>query len=63
MVSIDEGRIDLSLRQSRLDSSLDDPVKDPEINTTSDVKVGQVLRGFIKSKTNVGFFVRSVKCT
>jgi len=62
VINIDEGHIDLSLRESRLVNT-DNPVKDPEIATVSDVKIGQILRGFVKSKTNVGFFVRCVFCT
>lgn len=62
MINIDEGHIDLSLRESRLIDT-NNPVKDPEIASVSDVKIGQILRGFVKSKTNVGFFVRWVFCT
>lgn len=63
MVNVnDEGHFDFSLRESRLGGAPDDPVKDPEITAASDIKIGQVVRGYIKSKTDVGFFVRYV-CT
>jgi len=62
VINIGEGHVDLSLRESRLVNTNDHPVKDREITAVSDVKIGQILRGFIKSKTDVGFFVRWVKC-
>ncbi|KAI9757772.1 MAG: rRNA biogenesis protein rrp5, partial [Candelina submexicana] len=49
-------RLTLSTRPSRvLNSSL--PVKDPEISTISQLKVNDVVRGFVKSVADNGVFV------
>ena len=57
IVGVDDGQIDLSLRESHLGGETSD-IKDPEITCFSDLKVGMIVRGFVKSKTNVGYFVR-----
>ena len=57
IVGVDDGQIDLSLRESHLGGETSD-IKDPEITSFSDLKVGMIVRGFVKSKTNVGYFVR-----
>ena len=55
-VDIPNKRIKLSLRPSKvLSSSL--PVQDPDINSISQLKVNDVLRGFIKSVADNGVFV------
>ena len=57
IVGVDDGQIDLSLRESHLGGETSD-IKDPEITSFSDLKVGMIVRDFVKSKTNVGYFVR-----
>ena len=57
VVGMGDGRVDLSLRESRLGEEHGD-IKDPEITTISDLKVGKIVRGYVKSKTNVGYFIR-----
>jgi rRNA biogenesis protein RRP5 len=50
-------RIILSARPSKvLSSSL--PVKDPQFNSISELKVHQVVRGFVQKVTDKGIFVR-----
>ncbi|PVI02391.1 hypothetical protein DM02DRAFT_612945 [Periconia macrospinosa] len=50
-------KVTLSARPSRtLSSSL--PVKDPEVKQKSDLKVGQVVRGFVKSVADNAIYVR-----
>ncbi|CAI6341074.1 unnamed protein product [Periconia digitata] len=50
-------KVTLSARPSRtLSSSL--PVKDPEIKGKADLKVGQVVRGFVKSISDNAVYVR-----
>ena len=56
-MGVDDGRFDLSLRDSHLGEEGND-VKDPEITSFSDLKVGMIVRGFVKAKTNVGYFIR-----
>ena len=56
---MDDGRIDLSLRESHLGGETGD-IKDPEVTNISDLKIGKTVRGFIKSKTDVGYFIRYV---
>ena len=56
-VDIPNKKLALSARPSRvLSSSL--PIKDPEIKDRSDLKVNQVVRGFIKQITDNGVYVR-----
>ena len=50
-------KISLSVRPSKvLSSSL--PIKDPEITSRADLKVGQVVRGFIKKVDQKAIYVR-----
>ena len=62
VVGVDDGRIDLSLRKSRVGEE-DGDIKDPEISSISDLKVGKIVRGYVKSKTDVGYFIRWAKNT
>lgn len=56
-VDVPNKRLTLSARPSRvLSSSL--PIKDPEVNSISDLKVHQVVRGFVKRIDPKGLFVR-----
>ncbi|EPQ61392.1 hypothetical protein GLOTRDRAFT_124234 [Gloeophyllum trabeum ATCC 11539] len=47
----------LSTRQSRLNPDSHPPIVDPEIQDHAQIKVGDTLRGFIKSVTEHGLFV------
>lgn len=58
MVGVDDGRLDLSLRGSRAGRSEGVEVRDPEICDLGDVVEGQVLRGYVKSVTDFGVYVR-----
>lgn len=56
-VDVPNKKVGLSARPSRvLSSSL--PVKDPEITSISDLKVHQVVRGFVKHVGDKGIYVR-----
>ncbi|KAL9612971.1 MAG: hypothetical protein Q9167_002448 [Letrouitia subvulpina] len=56
LVDTPNKRVFLSTRPSKvLSSSL--PVEDKEINSFSDIKVNDVLRGFIKNVTDSGLFI------
>uniref|UniRef100_A0A8C3BB73 Protein RRP5 homolog n=1 Tax=Cairina moschata TaxID=8855 RepID=A0A8C3BB73_CAIMO len=50
----ENGKIQLSLRQSRLNPRNSSKVEDPEITSTKDVKKGQLVRGYVKSVTPSG---------
>ncbi|XP_027316494.1 protein RRP5 homolog [Anas platyrhynchos] len=52
----ENGKIQLSLRQSRLNPRNSSKVEDPEIMSTKDVKKGQLVRGYVKSVTPSGVF-------
>ncbi|TBU63713.1 U3 snoRNP-associated protein Rrp5 [Dichomitus squalens] len=59
VISIDKERRQLSLttRMSRLFPGQDKPIVDREITNISDLKVGETIRGFIKSVAEHGLFV------
>ena len=59
-MGVNNGRIDLSLRESHLGEEASD-IKDPEITSISDLKVGKIIRGYVKAKTDVGYFIRYKK--
>ena len=59
---MDDGRVGLSLRESCVVEE-DGDIKDPEISSISDLKVGKIVRGYVKSKTDVGYFIRWAKNT
>lgn len=54
-VDIDNRRVDLSLRNSRLKNDI--AVADISVKEVKDLKVGQTIRGFIKSIVDHGVFV------
>lgn len=61
VVGVDnDGRVNLSLRESHLGEKVTD-VRDPEITSFSDLKIGKTVRGYVKSKTDVGYFIRLTK--
>ncbi|XP_042719783.1 protein RRP5 homolog [Lagopus leucura] len=56
ILSNENGKIQLSLRQSRLNPKNSSKVEDAEITSIKDVKKGQLLRGYVKSVTPSGVF-------
>ncbi|NXI67714.1 RRP5 protein, partial [Anseranas semipalmata] len=56
VLSNDNGKIQLSLRQSRLNPKNSSKVEDVEITCIKDVKKGQLVRGYVKSVTPSGVF-------
>jgi rRNA biogenesis protein RRP5 len=55
-VDLPNGRISLSMRASRTLSSSSKQT-DREISSIADVKVGEILRGFVKNVANTGLFL------
>uniref|UniRef100_A0A8C3UX86 Protein RRP5 homolog n=1 Tax=Catharus ustulatus TaxID=91951 RepID=A0A8C3UX86_CATUS len=49
ILSNENGKIQLSLRQSRLNPKINSKVEDIEIESIKDVKKGQLVRGYVKS--------------
>ena len=66
VLSMTDGKLDLSLRASRTGCVVEsddgnkeeDKVTDPEVESLGDLTKGQVLRGYVKAVTDVGVFVR-----
>ncbi|XP_005048646.1 PREDICTED: protein RRP5 homolog isoform X2 [Ficedula albicollis] len=56
ILSNENGKIQLSLRQSRLNPKINSKVEDIEITSIKDVKKGQLVRGYVKSITPSGVF-------
>ncbi|OXB82387.1 UNVERIFIED_CONTAM: hypothetical protein H355_009312, partial [Colinus virginianus] len=56
ILSNENGKIQLSLRQSRLNPRNSSKVEDVEITCIKDVKKGQLVRGYVKSVTPSGVF-------
>ncbi|NXG17727.1 RRP5 protein, partial [Grallaria varia] len=56
ILSNENGKIQLSLRQSRLNPKISSKVEDVEITCIKDVKKGQLVRGYVKSITPSGVF-------
>ncbi|XP_010281643.1 PREDICTED: protein RRP5 homolog isoform X2 [Phaethon lepturus] len=56
ILSNENGKIQLSLRQSRLNPKSNSKVEDVEITCIKDVKKGQLVRGYVKSVTPSGVF-------
>uniref|UniRef100_A0A8B9P867 Protein RRP5 homolog n=1 Tax=Apteryx owenii TaxID=8824 RepID=A0A8B9P867_APTOW len=56
ILSNENGKIQLSLRQSRLNPKSSNRVEDVEITCIKDVKKGQLVRGYVKSVTPSGVF-------
>ncbi|POI29567.1 hypothetical protein CIB84_006683, partial [Bambusicola thoracicus] len=56
VLSNENGKIQLSLRQSRLNPRNSSKVEDVEITCIKDVKKGQLVRGYVKSVTPSGVF-------
>ncbi|XP_014815473.1 PREDICTED: protein RRP5 homolog isoform X2 [Calidris pugnax] len=56
ILSSKKSKIQLSLRQSRLNPKSNSKVEDVEITSIKDVKEGQLVRGYVKSITSSGVF-------
>ncbi|KFZ57546.1 Protein RRP5, partial [Podiceps cristatus] len=56
VLSNENGKIQLSLRQSRLKPKSNSKVEDVEITCINDIKKGQLVRGYVKSITPSGVF-------
>ncbi|NXP98301.1 RRP5 protein, partial [Vidua macroura] len=56
ILSNENGKIQLSLRQSRLNPKINSKVEDIEITSIKDIKKGQLVRGYVKSITPSGVF-------
>uniref|UniRef100_A0A8B9N745 Protein RRP5 homolog n=1 Tax=Accipiter nisus TaxID=211598 RepID=A0A8B9N745_9AVES len=56
ILSNENGKIQLSLRQSRLNPKSNSKVEDVEITCIRDVKKGQLVRGYVKSISPSGVF-------
>ncbi|KFP98577.1 Protein RRP5, partial [Haliaeetus albicilla] len=56
ILSNENGKIQLSLRQSRLNPKSNSKVEDVEITCIKDVKKGQLVRGYVKSISPSGVF-------
>ncbi|KFZ51108.1 Protein RRP5, partial [Antrostomus carolinensis] len=56
ILSNENGKIQLSVRQSRLNPKSNSKVEDVEITCIKDVKKGQLVRGYVKSITPSGVF-------
>ncbi|TFY72409.1 hypothetical protein EVG20_g579 [Dentipellis fragilis] len=56
-INKEKKHLTLSTRASRLDPTKDHPIVDPELLSLSTLKVGQSVRGFIKSIAEHGLFV------
>ncbi|XP_010009634.1 PREDICTED: protein RRP5 homolog [Nestor notabilis] len=56
ILSNENGKIQLSLRQSRLNPKSKSKVEDVEITCIKDIKKGQLVRGYVKSITSSGVF-------
>lgn len=59
VVACEEGKLDLSLRDSRVGGSDDvGEVRDPEIRDLGGLADGQLVRGYVKAVTDIGAYVR-----
>ncbi|KAM6306459.1 protein RRP5 homolog [Aegotheles albertisi] len=56
ILSNENGKIQLSLRQSRINPKSNSKVEDVEITCIKDVKKGQLVRGYVKSITPSGVY-------
>ncbi|XP_037329147.2 protein RRP5 homolog [Pungitius pungitius] len=54
----ENGTWQLSLRLSRLNPEQSKPVKDPEVLSVDHLRAGQVIRGYVKSVSEHGVFIR-----
>lgn len=58
LLECENGKWHLSLRQSRTNPGQNKPVKDTEVSSLDSLKPGQLIRGFLKSVSEQGVFIR-----
>ncbi|XP_068581648.1 protein RRP5 homolog isoform X2 [Cebidichthys violaceus] len=58
LLGVENGKWQLSLRPSRLNPQQTKPAKDPEVLSVDELKVGQIIRGYVKSVGEQGVFIR-----
>lgn len=58
LLGCENGKWHLSLRQSRINPEQNKPVKDLEVLSFDRLKPGQIIRGFVKSISEQGVFIR-----
>ncbi|XP_054634148.1 protein RRP5 homolog isoform X2 [Dunckerocampus dactyliophorus] len=58
LLGSENGKWQLSLRPSRLIPDEAKPAKDPEVVSFNDLRAGQLIRGYVKSVSEQGVFVR-----
>lgn len=58
LLDCENGKWHLSLRQSRINPGQNKPVKDTEVSSLDSLKPGQLIRGFLKSVSEHGVFIR-----
>lgn len=58
LLGCENGKWHLSLRQSRINPDQAKPVKDVEVLSVDSFKVGQIIRGYVKSVSEQGIFIR-----
>uniref|UniRef100_A0A8C3T254 Protein RRP5 homolog n=1 Tax=Chelydra serpentina TaxID=8475 RepID=A0A8C3T254_CHESE len=56
VLSNEDNKIEISLRQSRTNPKSKNKVEDPEITCVEDVREGQLVRGYVKSVKQLGVF-------
>ncbi|XP_056628224.1 protein RRP5 homolog [Triplophysa dalaica] len=58
IIGEEKGHFNVSLRPSRTNKGQQEKVTDPEIQSISDIKEGQIVRGYVKTVGVSGIFVR-----
>ncbi|KAM4751117.1 protein RRP5 homolog [Anableps anableps] len=58
LLDVENGKWHLSLRPSRLNPQKAKPAKDPEVLSLDHLQLGQVVRGYVKSVSEQGVFIR-----
>ncbi|KAF4118411.1 protein RRP5 homolog [Onychostoma macrolepis] len=58
IIGEENGKFNVSLRASRLYKDHNKNLTDPDIQSISDIKEGQIIRGYVTSITDLGIFVR-----
>ncbi|XP_029361738.1 protein RRP5 homolog isoform X2 [Echeneis naucrates] len=58
LLECENNKWQLSLRPSRLNPQQAKPAKDPEVLSFGELRVGQIIRGYVKSVCEQGIFIR-----
>lgn len=58
IIGEEKGHFNVSLRSSRINKGHQENVTDPEILSISDIKEGQIIRGYVKTVGLSGIFIR-----